>query len=144
MMLLVMDLSLCPSTVVFGVPLDVALKRVINPTNPYVPLVLETCFNFIENSAATHHSSNNTYREIRRRFVCIQRKLVSYTKACAPNRFWYVRSHCNLIDCEGDYKLSDCTDVDVITSLVRLYIHDLPHSLFTDQFKSDFAAIEGL
>lgn len=47
-MLLTQDLSLCPSMIVFGVPLDIALKRVSNPVNPHVPLVLETCFEFIE------------------------------------------------------------------------------------------------
>lgn len=48
MMVLISDLSLCPSTIVFGLPLEEALQKVINPDNPDVPLVLEVCFKFIE------------------------------------------------------------------------------------------------
>jgi len=101
----------CPSFITFGVPLEVSCRL---SANGLIPNVLESCFHFIESG----RYSQDLYLAAG-----------SWLEVAKYQRQWN----------EGTFlAFPSDLDVDVVATLVRHYVFELPHNLVTSSLRDAF------
>jgi len=112
---LIFNISLCPSTITFGIPLEDA--ALLDKTG-LIPSPIRLAIEHIEN--------NNLWGDD---------LYISSGSWIIINRF---KDKFN----RGEpISFDDVDDVDIVTGLVKLYIHDIPFNMFTSQLKPRFMEV---
>jgi len=108
--LMIEDLSLCPSTIIFGIPVERAAA--ISDPAGLIPSPIRLCVDYIE--------TNNKWEA---------------DLYLASGSWILINKFKEKFNRGEKISFEDVWDVDVITGIIKLYIHDIPENLFTHKLK---------